>query len=101
MEKLMPGKKNAPRRRALADFNKPHQADAVLAVIVGDTPMPRTDITKKLWAYIKKHGLQDKKERRMINANHPLAAVFGGKKRVNMFEMTKLIAKHLKPVKAK
>jgi len=66
-----------------------------LATVVGNKPLPRTEVTKKLWAYIKRNGLQDKKNRRMINADENLVAVFGGKKQVNMFEMTKLISRHL------
>ena len=69
---------------------------AGLAAVVGAKPGPRTDMTKRLWAYIKKHKLQDSKERRMINADAALKAVFGGKGRVNMFEMTKLVNKHMK-----
>jgi chromatin remodeling complex protein RSC6 len=67
-----------------------------LAAVVGSKPMPRTEITKKLWVYIKKHDLQDPKERRMINADDNLRAVFNGKKQVSMFDMTKLVNKHLK-----
>jgi chromatin remodeling complex protein RSC6 len=67
-----------------------------LAAVVGNKPMPRTEITKKLWVYIKKHNLQDPKERRMINADDNLRAVFNGKKQVSMFDMTKLVNKHLK-----
>jgi chromatin remodeling complex protein RSC6 len=67
-----------------------------LAAVVGSKAMPRTEVTKKLWAYIKKNGLQDKKNKRNINADAPLKAVFGGKGTVNMFEMTKLVSKHLK-----
>ena len=74
----------------------PVQPDATLGAVVGTTPLPRTELTKKLWAYIKKKGLQDAKERRMINADDNLKAVFGGKKRVSMFEMTKLVNKHVK-----
>ncbi len=77
-------------------FMKPLTPSAVLAEVVGSKPLPRTEVTKKLWAYIKKNKLQDSKNRRMINADDALKAVFGGKKSVNMFEMTKLIAKHLK-----
>jgi chromatin remodeling complex protein RSC6 len=62
----------------------------------GAKPIPRTEVTKKLWAYIKKNGLQDKKNKRMINADETLQGVFGGKKSVNMFEMTKLVSKHVK-----
>jgi chromatin remodeling complex protein RSC6 len=75
---------------------KPVQPDAVLSVVVGSKPIPRTELTKKLWAYIKKHGLQDKKNRRNINADDALKAVFSGKKTVSMFEMTKLVSKHVK-----
>jgi len=82
-------------RKPNAAFMKPVTPSAALAPVVGDKPLPRTQITKKLWAYIKKNGLQDKKERRMINADATLKAVFGGKARVNMFEMTKLVSKHL------
>jgi chromatin remodeling complex protein RSC6 len=74
---------------------KPMKPDDVLAEVVGDKPIPRTEITKKLWAYIKKNGLQDSKNKRNINADDKLKAVFGGKKTVNMFEMTKLVAKHV------
>ena len=66
-----------------------------LAEVVGDKPLPRTEVVKKLWAYIKKNGLQDKKNKRNINADEKLKAVFGGKSVVNMFEMTKLVSKHL------
>ena len=69
---------------------------SALAEVVGSKPIPRTEVTKKLWAYIKKNGLQDKKNRRMINADDALKTVFGGKASVNMFDMTKLVGKHLK-----
>ena len=75
---------------------KPVTPDGKLAAVVGSTPLPRTELTKKLWAYIKKKGLQDKKNKRMINADDALQAVFGGKKQVSMFEMTKLVSKHVK-----
>ena len=75
---------------------KPMTPSASLAEVVGSKAMPRTEVTKKLWAYIKKNGLQDKKERRNINADDKLKAVFNGKKTVSMFEMTKLISGHLK-----
>jgi len=75
---------------------KPVTPDAVLSAVVGSKPMPRTEVTKKLWAYIKKNGLQDKKNKRNINSDATLKAVFGGKGTVNMFEMTKLVSKHLK-----
>ena len=68
----------------------------LLQLVVGSKAIPRTEVTKKLWAYIKKNGLQDKKNKRNINSDAPLKAVFGGKATVNMFEMTKLVSKHLK-----
>ncbi len=75
---------------------KPLQPSDKLAEVVGSKPLPRTEVTKKLWAYIKKNKLQDSKNRRNINADAALKEVFGGKKTVNMFEMTKLVSKHLK-----
>jgi chromatin remodeling complex protein RSC6 len=75
---------------------KPVQPDAALSVVVGAKPLPRTELTKKLWAYIKKNGLQDKKKKVNINADANLKVVFGGKKTVTMFEMTKLVSKHVK-----
>lgn len=83
-------------RKANAAFMKPVTPDAMLAEIVGSTPIPRTEVTKRLWDYIKKHKLQDQKNKRIINADANLKAVFGGKNSVNMFEMTKLVGKHLK-----
>lgn len=77
-------------------FMKPVTPDSVLAAVVGTEPIPRTEITKKLWVYIKKNGLQDSKNKRNINADAKLLAVFDGKKTVNMFEMTKLVAKHVR-----
>jgi chromatin remodeling complex protein RSC6 len=74
---------------------KPVTPDATLAAVVGAAPLPRTELTKKLWAYIKKNGLQDKKVRTQINADDKLKAVFGGKKSVSMFEMTKLVSGHV------
>ncbi|HKD42111.1 MAG TPA: SWIB/MDM2 domain-containing protein [Myxococcaceae bacterium] len=88
-------KKTGTKRKPNAAFMKAMQPSAVLAEVVGDKPMPRTEVVKKLWAYIKKNGLQDAKERRMINADDKLRAVFGGKKQVSMFEMTKLVNKQL------
>jgi len=82
-------------RKPNAAFMKPVQPDAALAEVVGDKAMPRTELTKKLWAYIRRKGLQDSKNRRMINADDALKAVFGGKKQVSMFEMTKLVNKHV------
>lgn len=86
----------AAKRKPNAAFMKPVQPDATLAAVVGEKPLPRTELTKKLWAYIKKKGLQDQKNKRMINADDALKAVFGGKKQVSMFDMTKLVSKHLK-----
>jgi upstream activation factor subunit UAF30 len=80
---------------ANAAFMKPMNPSAALAAVVGAGAMPRTEVTKRVWAYIKKHGLQDAKEKRNINADANLKAVFGGKAKVNMFEMTKLVNKHL------
>jgi chromatin remodeling complex protein RSC6 len=76
-------------------FMQPMKPSKELAAVVGDGPMPRTEVTKKLWAYIKKNNLQDAKNRRNINSDAKLLQVFGGKKSVNMFEMTKLVNKHL------
>jgi chromatin remodeling complex protein RSC6 len=90
--KAAPKKKRTPN----AAFMKPVQPDEALGAVVGASPMPRTEVTKKLWAYIRKNGLQDAKERRMINADDKLSKVFGGKKQVSMFEMTKLVSKHVK-----
>ena len=83
-------------RKPNAAFMKPMQPDDSLAKVVGDKAIPRTEVTKKLWAYIKKNGLQDSKKRTQINADEKLLAVFGGKKQVSMFEMTKLVSNHLK-----
>ena len=83
-------------RKANAAFMAPVTPSATLAPVVGDKPIPRTEVTKRLWAYIKKNNLQDQKNRRQINADAALKGVFGGKASVNMFEMTKLVGKHLK-----
>ena len=83
-------------RKPNAKFMAPVSPDAALAAVVGAKPLPRTEVTKKLWAYIKKNGLQDKKNKRMINGDAKLKAVFGGKASVSMFDMTKLVSKHLK-----
>jgi len=88
-------KKTASKRKPNAAFMKPMTPSAQLATVVGSTPIPRTEVTKKLWAYIKRKGLQDAKERRMINADENLKPIFGGKTRVSMFDMTKLVSKHL------
>lgn len=89
-------RKSAGRGRANAAFMAPVTPDSALAAVIGDKPMPRTEVTKRLWAYIKKNGLQDQKNRRMINADASLKPVFGGKSAVNMFDMTKLVNKHVK-----
>ena len=89
-------KKKAAKRKPSAAFMKPVQPSAALSEVVGSKPIPRTEVTKKLWAYIKKNGLQDKKNKRMINADATLKPIFGGKGQVNMFAMTKLVSKHLK-----
>jgi upstream activation factor subunit UAF30 len=82
-------------RKPNAAFMKPVTPDAKLAAVVGSNPLPRTEMTKKLWAYIKKNGLQDTKNRRNINADAALKVVFGGKAQVSMFDMTKLVSKHV------
>ena len=84
-----------PARKPNAAFMKPVQPSDALAEVVGSKPIPRTEITKRLWAYIKKHKLQDAKNRRMIKSDATLKPVFGGKSSVNMFEMTKLVNKHV------
>ena len=89
-------KKPAAKRKPNAAFMKAMTPSAVLAAVVGSTPMPRTEVTKKIWDYIKKNKLQDAVNRRLINADDKLKAVFGGKGKVSMFEMTKLVSNHLK-----
>jgi upstream activation factor subunit UAF30 len=89
-------KKPATKRKPNAAFMKPMNISSTLAAVIGSNPMPRTEVTSKLWGYIKKNNLQDKANRRMINADDKLREVFGGKKQVSMFEMTKLVSKHLK-----
>ena len=86
------GKKRTPN----AAFMKPMQPSSDLAAVVGSGAMPRTEVTKKLWGYIKRKGLQDSKNRRMINADENLRPIFGGSRQVSMFEMTRLVNKHLK-----
>jgi chromatin remodeling complex protein RSC6 len=92
--KKAPAKK-AAKRAPNAAFMKPLTPSAELAAIVGEKGLPRTEVVKKLWAYIKKHGLQDQKNKRQINADDKLKKVFGGKSSVSMFDMTKLVSKHL------
>ncbi len=83
------------KRKPNAAFMKPMNISDALQPVVGSKPLPRTEVTKRLWAYIKKNNLQDPKERRNINADDNLKKIFGGKKQVSMFEMTKLVSKHL------
>ena len=94
VKKAAPKKKTA--RKPNAAFMKPMQPTETLGAVVGMKAIPRTEVTKKLWAYIKKNGLQDAKKRTMINADGALKAIFGGRTQVSMFEMTKLVSKHLK-----
>jgi chromatin remodeling complex protein RSC6 len=82
-------------KKANSAFMKPLKVSPELAVVVGEGPMPRSEVVKKLWVYIKGHNLQDAKNKRNINADEALKAVFGGKATVDMFEMTKLVSKHL------
>ncbi|UCG63321.1 MAG: SWIB/MDM2 domain-containing protein [Candidatus Zixiibacteriota bacterium] len=93
--KRKPAKKKAKRKPNPA-FMRPMTLSADLGAVVGSKPIPRTEVTRKLWAYIKKNKLQDTVNRRMINADAKLKKVFGGKGKVNMFEMTKLVARHMK-----
>ncbi len=107
MKKTKTVKKTAAKTRAKAKpkvkakrkpnpaFMRPMTPDAALGAVVGTKAIPRTEITKKIWIYIKRNDLQDAKNRRMINADDKLKPVFGGKKQVSMFEMTKLISKHM------
>jgi upstream activation factor subunit UAF30 len=88
-------KKAAKKRTPSAAFMKPMQPSTSLAAVVGSSPLPRTEVTKKLWQYIKRNGLQDSKNRRQINADEKLRPVFGGKSQVSMFEMTSKVNKHL------
>lgn len=92
--------KKAPAKKAKRApnpaFMKPMTPSAALAAVIGASPMPRSEVAKQLWKYIKKNNLQDAKNRRMINADDKLKVVFGGKGQVSMFDMTKLVSKHLK-----
>jgi upstream activation factor subunit UAF30 len=89
-------KKPAAKRKPNAAFMKAMTPSATLAAVVGSMPLPRTEVTKKIWDYIKKNKLQDSINRRLINADDKLRQVFGGKRQVSMFEMTKLVSNHLK-----
>ena len=88
-------KKSRKKRTPNAAFMRPLQPSAKLAAVIGSTPMPRTQVIKKLWAYIKRNGLQDAKNRRAINADDKLRPVFNGRSQVTMFDMTKMVNKHL------
>jgi chromatin remodeling complex protein RSC6 len=96
MAKKKAKKSSGKKRKPNPAFMKAMNPSAMLGAVVGSSAMPRTEVTKKIWAYIKRNGLQDKKNRRMINADDKLKPVFGGKSQVSMFEMTKLVNKHLK-----
>ena len=89
-------KRSGKKRKPNAAFMKPMSPSATLAAVIGSSSMPRTEVTKKIWNYIKRNGLQDKRNRRMINADDKLRPVFGGKGSVSMFEMTKLVSRHLR-----
>ncbi len=89
-------KKSGAKRKPNAAFMKPMTPSGVLASVVGAMPLPRTEVTKKIWDYIKKNKLQDAMNKRLINADEKLRQIFGGKKQVSMFEMTKLVSSHLK-----
>ncbi|HLX07394.1 MAG TPA: SWIB/MDM2 domain-containing protein [Thermoanaerobaculia bacterium] len=93
----MPAK--SPKTSTNSGFMKPMQPDQALAAVVGNEPLPRTEVTKKIWDYIRKHNLQDPNDKRTIRADAKLKPVFDGKDSVSMFEMTKLVNGHLKEVK--
>jgi len=88
-------KKSAKKRTPSAAFMKPMQPDAALGAVVGSSAMPRTEVVKKIWAYIRRNGLQDSKNRRAINADDKLRPVFGGRSQITMFDMMKMVNKHL------
>ena len=88
--------KKKAKRKPNAAFMRPMTLSADLGAVIGSKPVPRTEVTKKLWAYIKKNKLQDMVNKRMINADDKLKKIFGGKRKVSMFEMTKLVSKHMK-----
>src|ERR1700751_76988 len=92
----MPKTKTPSKRKPNPAFMRPVQPDDKLAAVVGSSPLPRSELTKKLWNYIKRHGLQDKKKRTQINADDTLRPVFNGKSQVSMFEMTKLVSGHIR-----
>ena len=90
-----PTAKKKAKRKPNPAFMRPLQPDAALGAIVGNKPLPRTQITKKIWAYIKKNGLQDQQNKRMINADDKLQVIFGGEKQVSMFDLTKRVSEHV------
>ncbi len=96
MKRPWPNPPRLPSAKPNPALLKPVQPDATLAAVVGSHPIPRSEVTKKLWDYIKKHKLQDEKKKTNINADAALLPVFGGKKQVTMFEMTKLVSQHIK-----
>ena len=96
MAKASKKKRSGTKRKPNLAFMKPMTPSSTLAAVVGGSPMPRTEVTKKLWAYIKRNSLQDSVNRRMINADDNLRQVFGGRRQVSMFEMTKLVNAHLR-----
>ena len=96
MAKASKKKRSGTKRKPNLAFMKPMTPSSTLATVVGGSPIPRTEVTKKLWAYIKRNGLQDSINRRMINADDNLRQVFGGRRQVSMFEMTKLVNAHLR-----
>ena len=96
MAKASKKKRSGVKRKPNPAFMKPMTPSSTLASVVGGSPMPRTEVTKKLWAYIKRNGLQDSVNRRMINADDNLRQVFGGRRQVSMFEMTKLVNAYLR-----
>ena len=89
-------KKPATKRKPNAAFMKPMAPSATLAAVVGNSPMPRTEVTSKLWGYIKKNNLQDKTNKRMINADAKLKVLFGGKSQVSMFDLAKIVGQNVK-----
>jgi upstream activation factor subunit UAF30 len=99
-KKVRKAARKAPKRKSARKpnpaFMKPMTPSSTLAAVIGGNPMPRTEVTKKLWAYIKRNGLQDRVNKRMINADEKLRPVFGGRSQVSMFEMTKLVSAHLR-----
>ena len=90
-----PAKKSAAASKSNVGFAKPVQPDDALAAVVGSAPLPRTELTKKLWEYIRQHKLQDPAKKTLVNADAKLKAVFDGKTQVSMFEMTKLVSGHV------